>query len=431
MIILNRNLFLSLIVILFPALCHAQSASCDEGVIRLPDRSGTVVICSALASKIPNLAKQLTEATRLMGNQREQIAELTRLVRGLNGVSQGIGVERQAQMLQSLSMELTASQRGGDDKTKRAVENLSEKVEELQSQLLSALSNQSTYAATSAAIKGPIGDSIAKLELSSASRQLGEVNARLKEIQTQVGEVKNDTTAIKQDIKVVQATLSGVAKEVSDDPRKELVKRGYKVDGWGLEKAMLQKDFVALKHFNNSGYVPRYPKFPDFLFGEGWDPEVFNVLSPKILGVPKSCEDWPVISTRDYEILGNEEAKEILQNQVRVCGRERMVGKLKKSLEYKLSDPYGIKEREFADQKKELDRLRETINPKVKKPVLIPGTSMYLECNSRVEKCEYGISPEDFASKEKTYLDSLAYREASKKKWTIEVNRAIEAVKKM
>lgn len=389
-----------------------------------------MVICSALASKIPNLAKQLTDATRLMGSQREQIAELTRLVRGLNGVSQGIGVERQAQMLQSLSVELAASQRGGDDKTKRAVENLSEKVEELQAQMLSALSNQSTYAATSAAIKGPIGDSIAKLELSSASRQLGEVNARLKEIQTQVGDLKNDTTVIKQDIKVVQATLSGVAKEVSDDPRKELVKRGYSVDGWGLEKAMLQKDFVALKHFNNSGYVPRYPKFPDFLFGEGWDPAVFNALSPKILGVPKSCDDWQVKANwRTEEIISSEYFKEILQNQVRVCGRERMVEKLKKILEYKLSDQYEYPS--WAEKKKNIEELRKTINPKVKKPVLIPGTSMYLECNSRVEKCEYGISPEDFASKEKEYLDSLAHSEASKKKWTIEVNRTIEVVKKM
>jgi prefoldin subunit 5 len=328
-------------------------------------------------------------------------------------------------------MELTASQGGGDDKTKRAVENLSEKVEELQSQLLSALSNQSTYAATSAAIKGPIGDSIAKLELSSASRQLGEVNARLKEIQTQVGDVKNDTTAIKQDIKVVQATLSGVAKEVSDDPRKELVKRGYTVDGRGLEKAMLEKDFVALKHFNNSGYVPRYPKFPEFLFLEGWDPAVFNALSPTILGLPNSCEDWPLRYIFDsYEFLSIPEFKEILQNQVRVCGREHMVDKLRKKLEFVLSDPFG-EERELADRKAKIASLRGSINPKKKKPVLIHGTSMYLECNSRVEKCEYGISPEDFAEEEKYYLDSLAKWEAKRKKWPAEFNRTIEAVKKM
>jgi hypothetical protein len=79
----------------------AQAPNCDEGVIRLPDRSGTVVICSALAAQMPQLARQLTDATRMLGSQQGQMAELTRLVRGLNGVSQGIGIERQAQMLQT------------------------------------------------------------------------------------------------------------------------------------------------------------------------------------------------------------------------------------------------------------------------------------------------------------------------------------------
>ena len=393
----------------------------------MPDRSGTVVICSALASKIPNLAKQLTDATRLMGSQREQIAELTRLVRGLNGVSQGIGVERQAQMLQSLSMDLTASQRGGDDKTKRAVERLSEKVEELQSQMLSALSNQSTYAATSAAIKGPIGDSIAKLELSSASRQLSEVNERLKEIQTQVGDVKNDTTAIKQDIKVVQAILSGVAKEVSDDPRKELIKRGYTVDRYGLEKAMREKDFIALKNFNASGYFPKYMGFLSFLFTEGWSPEVFNALSPKILGVPENCKYWEIYTTR--QISEFEIDMEKLRAQVQACGHEQIVKNLNKFLEWRVSDQHEYPT--WAQKKINIEELRKTINPKKKKPVLIAGTSMHLECNGRLERCEYGISPEDFASQEKYYIDSLGNWEGSKKKWTAEVNRTIEAVKKM
>jgi hypothetical protein len=424
---ISQSLLLAAVLGSIPSLSHAQSASCDEGVIRLPDRSGTVVICSALASKIPTLAKQLTDATRLMGSQREQIAELTRLVRGLNGVSQGIGVERQAQMLQSLSMELAASQRGGDDKTRRAVENLSEKVDELQTQMLSALSNQSTYAATSAAIKGPVGDSIAKLELSSASRQLGEVNARLKEIQTLVGDVKNDTTAIKQDIKVVQASLSGVAKEVSDDPRKELIKRGYAVDGWGLEKAMREKDFLALKHFNASGYVPKYTGFSSFLFREGWNPEVFHALSAKILGVPESCEYWGIYTIGwipRYEI-----DMEKLRAQVQACGPEQIVKNLQQFLEQRLSDQFEYPT--WAEKKASIEEARKTINPKKKKPVLIPGTSMYLECNDRLEKCEYGLSPEDFAAQEKYYLDTLAEWEDSKKKWTIEVNRTIAAVKKM
>ena len=422
--VLSTNLLLAVIFCTFPRVTLAQSASCDEGVIRLPDRSGTVVICSALSSKIPLLAKQLTDATRLMGSQREQIAELTRLVRGLNGVSQGIGIERQAQMLQSLSIELTASQRGGDAKTKHAVETLSEKVEELQSQMLSALSNQSTYAATSTAIKGPIGDSIAKLELSSASRQLSEVNAHLKEIKLQVGDVKNDTTVIKQDIKAVQATLSGVAKEVSDDPRKELTKRGYTVDLRGLKKAMVQKDLIALEHFNKTGYVPHYLDVRNFLFTEGWDLDVFYTLSPKILGVPESCEYWAIYTVG---LISFEIDMEKLRAQFRVCGQNRILENLERFLKWETSD-----EKEYptwAERKNDIEELRKTINPKKKKSQKI-GFAVIDECNFQ-RNCEPGISPEDFLETEKIYIDSLKRREEYKKKWTVEVNRVIEVVKKM
>ncbi len=59
---------------------QADSRGCEEGIIRLPDRNGTIEICSAVAAQVPKLSRQLTDAVKTMGDQQKQIAELTRLV---------------------------------------------------------------------------------------------------------------------------------------------------------------------------------------------------------------------------------------------------------------------------------------------------------------------------------------------------------------
>lgn len=61
----------ALVVLLFlfgTGVNWAQQTSCDEGVVRLPNQSGTIQICSALADKVPQLAKQLSEATQALGS---------------------------------------------------------------------------------------------------------------------------------------------------------------------------------------------------------------------------------------------------------------------------------------------------------------------------------------------------------------------------
>ena len=89
------------------SLVHGQTAVCDEGVIRLPDRSGTIQICTALAAKVPQLSQQLEAVAKGYASQQQQLAELTRLVRGLNNVGRGLDVDRQGRMLESLSADLS------------------------------------------------------------------------------------------------------------------------------------------------------------------------------------------------------------------------------------------------------------------------------------------------------------------------------------
>jgi TPR repeat protein/gas vesicle protein len=249
-----RRVIFWLVITCAPSCAMAQN--CDEGVVRLPDRSGTIVICSAVAAQVPQLSKQLNDAMRTLGNQQTQIAELTRLIRGLNGVSKEIGVGRQAQMLQSLSSELTISQRGGDEKTRRNIQDLNDRFEDLQTRLPSSLNNQTTYAAMNDAIKGAVGDAIAKLELGSASRQLEAISTRLQAIQGNVAEVKEDTTLIKSKLDNVQTTINVVKKETSDDPRKELANRGVAWSNVGFSNALLNADIDTLKLFFSAGWNP-------------------------------------------------------------------------------------------------------------------------------------------------------------------------------
>lgn len=184
-------------LVLGPGSSLAQTAGCDEGVIRLPDRSGTIQICSAVSARVPGLARQIKEATQALGSQQAQIAELTRLVRGLNNVSRGIGTQRQIEMMQNLYTEL---RRGRRDQGKETLAQINERLDSLQSSLLRAISNPKLAAALGDALKGPVGEAIAKLDLTGASKQIDGIVERLKAIQAGVASIQNDTSTIRRQL---------------------------------------------------------------------------------------------------------------------------------------------------------------------------------------------------------------------------------------
>ena len=176
---------------LFAAGAQAQPAGCDQGVVRLPDSTGTVVICPAYASKVPLLAQQMTEALKALGTQQAQIKELTHLVKGLNTAAANIGADRQAQLLANLSSELARAQRAGGDRPARTLDDLGQQLDDLRDQLVTSLGNEKTAASTQAALHGPVGDAIARLEIRSAGRQLDEIDQRLQSLQADMGTVKS------------------------------------------------------------------------------------------------------------------------------------------------------------------------------------------------------------------------------------------------
>ncbi|MBU3615846.1 hypothetical protein [Polynucleobacter sp. JS-Polo-80-F4] len=211
------------IVLIFSAMlwtgsAFAQNAGCDEGVIRMPDRNGTIVICSSLAAKVPQLSKQITDVSKLLGNQQQQIAELTRLVKGLNGVSRDLSEERQSQLLTNLAKELERSSKRGESINKRDFETTVYRVDELNGMIAKLSATPKGAKEISNAMNAELGASISKLEFSSAESQLDDIQSRLKAIEQGISDVRQDTTAIRQDMARMQTqsieALRNIATEI-------------------------------------------------------------------------------------------------------------------------------------------------------------------------------------------------------------------------
>ena len=174
-------------------------AGCDQGLIQLPANiNGTITVCSSLADQVPALSRQLQEITRAFGTQQQQLAEMNRLIKGVNSVGQNISAERQTTLLRNLFSQLQISQRVGAEQTERQMTALADGFERLKDQLLGALMNRKTAEQANAAVDGPLGDAIAQLDLTGAEQVLANIERQLKAIGTQVAEVNQRTVDIQK-----------------------------------------------------------------------------------------------------------------------------------------------------------------------------------------------------------------------------------------
>ena len=192
---------------------RADGRGCEEGIIRLPDRNGTIEICSSMAAQVPKLSKQLADASKTLGDQKKQIAELTRLVKNLNSVGRDIDPARQERLLSSLSQELEKSSRSGEDRTRRTLQDLSDKLDDIQQQLRTARASPAGAADIAIAMKGDVGDAIARLELASASRMVDSILDKLTQIESKVDSVKDDTAEMRRMLKQIASEIGQLGKQ--------------------------------------------------------------------------------------------------------------------------------------------------------------------------------------------------------------------------
>jgi len=190
------------------ATAAAQQAPCDQGVIKLPSNlNAPFELCSALSTQAPALASQLADITKTLGAEKAELDEIRRLIKTLNGVSQNIGAQRQAELLRNLSSQLAVSQQGGKAKTEEEISTLADGFDGVEDKLVGMLTDKTTADKTTAAVNGPVGDAIAKLDFSSAEAQLDDIRQQLKAIHAEVGEVKQTTKETNQRTKDIQQTV--------------------------------------------------------------------------------------------------------------------------------------------------------------------------------------------------------------------------------
>lgn len=169
---------------------QSQQASCENGIVRLPSNvNGQITICSELVSQVPALARQLNDLAAAQNLQQKNTQELVKLIKNLNVVGRNLGTDRQAQMLNTLSLQL-----GADNGT--AVQELTDRLDELKDLLLEKLSDSGTEERTKVAINGPVGDAIAQLDVPKADSLLEDIQAQLHGIGNEVSEVHAQTTEI-------------------------------------------------------------------------------------------------------------------------------------------------------------------------------------------------------------------------------------------
>lgn len=212
------SLFLMVFVVCgSPAL--AQQDQCENGIVRMPfGVNGAVTICSAIDAQVPKLSQQLGTISKALENQQAQLNELTRLIQNLNAVSKDLGLKRQTELLQNVSARLNSAQNLGADRLESRVSSLSDEFAQLQKEMLTVFSNQTTAPKANAAVQGELGDAIARLDFETAHDQLKDIQAQLKKIGSQVGEVSGRT-------KDIQNTVVAIQKEQEEQVKQQDAQR--------------------------------------------------------------------------------------------------------------------------------------------------------------------------------------------------------------
>lgn len=226
-------------------------------------------------------------------------------------------------------------------------------------------------------------------------------------------------------VAALDTAIGKLKKEVSDDPRKELIDRGYSVDSLGLRKAIAQGDLVAISHFNAIGYATQTPAVIKELFHANWDVKVANALDPSV--VSSICSYTPV-DELEYPIDANtpgaeEKHVEKLKAMQRLCGTEKIRQLLTiRANRFLESNAFLAQDSLFGGEKETIEQARLQINPNKyskapqhQKPTAVANREMG-QCGQPNWPCIYagdGISLGEFKELEKKQLARLNERQSS------------------
>jgi hypothetical protein len=161
------------------------------GVIEVPKSlNGTFEVCVDLDPRVPQLQNQLNELQRTLNGNDALLREVTHAVRGVNALSGNVDTNRQAEMLQSLSKQIQGWLTAGQKESQQQIAQLSYKLDTLQEAIEHSKEDQRTALQTTAELNGPLGDSIAALDLTKAQEQLDSIQAKLDKIGDDTGQIR-------------------------------------------------------------------------------------------------------------------------------------------------------------------------------------------------------------------------------------------------
>ena len=264
-----------------------------------------------------------------------------------------------------------------------------------------------------------------------------KINTAAESIQESSGKVAALGTAIGE-----------VKKEVSDDPRKELVARGYSIDSRGLRSAIANGDLIGISQFNKMSYVTETSEIIKEIFYGSWNINVANAIDPSV--VRAVCKYTPIQALEISEKTPGSEQLHIdkLKAMQRLCGTEKIrelltsrakeISEGDKLLAQLESNAGLLKQSIYGNEKEAIALARLEINPNKysklaqhQKPASVENRE-YGKCGQPNWACTYageGLSPEEFKDFEKKKLSQVNERQSSDEAALAKVKKSLAMLK--
>jgi uncharacterized protein YjbI with pentapeptide repeats len=159
----------------------AQAAPCLQGsILASSGGTGRIEICTEIAQQVPQLQAAVDKLLKAHAASDDRLREIERLLQTVNAAASRVD-NKQAVLARSLAHRLAEAGEKPDSGAMRDIRRLSDAVEEVLERLAAAQKDEKN-AEAAAALKGPIGEAVAVLDLDKANRLLGGIEALQKQL---------------------------------------------------------------------------------------------------------------------------------------------------------------------------------------------------------------------------------------------------------
>lgn len=241
----------------------AAQSGCLSGKVSMAfGVNGTVTVCPQYDAKVPELQKQLNEMQKTLSGNQALLREVTRSARSVNSLGRDVDENRQVELLRNFNKELQKVTTENQQKTQEQIAELADKLAMIQDLLTQKKEDEKTAPQTQAALSGPLGDALAKLDLTRAQAQLDSIQAKLDVIGSDVKVTRDNTDVIKETLEARDAREKAAAdaeakkaKDIDEDPNM-------------YTRAQIMPLGIAPLHYMVFFYSrpPLYPPFVDSQF---------------------------------------------------------------------------------------------------------------------------------------------------------------------